>query len=273
MWVSVHAFYHGNLDVLLLDAVRPLVAELRERRLIDGYFFLRYWDGGQHLRLRLDSTVDGEVERLALDRLRRYLAANPAADFAGMDRYPDLAASYAAGEGVTDYLREPMPNNTVHAIPYRPETERYGEGAALAAVERHFVESSRIALGLIAAGATRDQRHTVALAATLLAWRTGRPRQTGIIPELERRYLAGRSGLHEIAKRTKEIADGVSSFPASGALSSWWRSIGAAPNDRVADMCAHLLCNRLGLTIADERYVRYLAARIAAETLHSLGGR
>jgi hypothetical protein len=275
MWVSVHAFYHGNLDLLLLDAVRPLVQELRQRRLIDGFFFLRYWDGGQHLRLRLlaESTMDREVERLALERLRGFVEANPAEDFAELDRYPEYAATFAAAEGVTEYLRTPMTNNTVHVIEYQPETDRYGVGEALSAVERHFVESSRIALGLIGAGLTRDQRHTVALSALLLAWRAGEPRRAEPAPEFEPRYLAMRDTLHTIANRMAEIAGGTSALPASGALSSWWRSINAVPDRRVTDICAHLLCNRLGLSIADERYVRYLAARTAAETLRPTGER
>jgi hypothetical protein len=268
MWVSVHAFYHGNLDTLLLDAVRPLVTDLRRRELIDGFFFLRYWDGGQHLRLRLSSTVD--TEAIALGHLRRYLAAHPAEDFLELDRYPEFAARFAQAEGVADYLREPMPNNTVHAIPYRPETERYGDGESLAAVERHFVESSRIALGVIAAGTTRDERHTAALAAILLA---GRPRPVAPASEFEPRYLAMRGSLQTLAARVAEIADGTSSLPSTGALTSWWRSISALPDRRVADICAHLLCNRLGLTIADERYVRYLAARIAEETPMPVGER
>lgn len=275
MWVSVHAFYHGNLDLLLLDAVRPLVQDLRRRRLIDGFFFLRYWDGGQHLRLRLrtESTVDKEVEHLALERLRGFIEANPAEDLGNLHLYPEYAAKFARAEGVTDYLRTPMPNNTVHAIEYRPETDRYGDGEALSAVERHFVESSRIALGLIGAGLTRDQRHTVALSALLLAWRAGEPRRVEPAEEFESRYLAMRATLHTIADRMAEIADGTSALPPSGALSSWWRSINAVPDRRVTDICAHLLCNRLGLTIADERYVRYLAARTAAETLRPTGER
>jgi hypothetical protein len=263
-WVSVHVFYHGELDVLLTDAVRPLTDDLRRRGLIDGFFFLRYWDGGKHLRVRLrSSTVDDPVEELALAALRRYLAACPSPDFPDLDGYPAAAAAYAEAEGVTDYLREPMPNNTAHAIAYVPETERYGQ--FLAAAEQHFVESSRIALGLITAGTTKDQRHTAALSALLLTWWGGKIRRPAPNPGYAQRYAAQRDALGTIAARMDGIARGTSDLPESGALSSWWRSIRAIGDRRVADLCAHLLCNRLGLSIGDEQYVRYLAARAALD--------
>jgi Lantibiotic biosynthesis dehydratase C-term len=81
------------------------------------------------------------------------------------------------------------------------------------------------------------------------------------------RYLAHRQALRTLTLRVAEVADGTSTLPASGALTTWWRSIGAVPSRRVADLCAHLLCNRPGLTYTEERYVRQLAARAAADNL------
>jgi hypothetical protein len=268
-WASVHAFYHGDLDMLLLDGVRPLVAELRERALIDGFFFLRYWDGGPHLRIRLSAPADEpEVHRLALRRLREYLHVHPSTDLPEAARYPAEAARRAAEEGLTEYLREPMPNNTVHAIAYHPETNRYGTGAALSTVERHFVESSRIAVGLIDAGLTSDQRHTTAFSAILLTWHAERLRPPPPHPEHEARYLRTRASLHTLAGRMAEIVAGTSGLAPHGALTAWWRSIRTVSDRRAADLCAHLFCNRLGIGPREEQYLRYLAAR----TLTSEGG-
>ncbi len=260
-WVSIHAYYHGDLDVLLREAVRPLVAEFRAAGLIDGYFFLRYWDGGPHLRVRLSTGTGRDVEARALDHLRGYLAARPSADLPGADRYPREAARRAAAEGLTDYLRVPVPNNTARPVAYRPEHHRYGYGAALAAVERHFVESSRIALGLVTAGLTRDRRHAAAFAAIILGWHGQRLRP----PDHDDRYEAGyprlRDGLHRLADQMAMVATGTTTLPAGGALRAWHRTIGSVPDPRVADLCTHLFCNRLGVGPAEERYLRYLAAR------------
>src|SRR4051812_9895077 len=80
-WVSAHVFYHENLDALLTDAAGPLVAELAGRGLAGAAFFLRYWDGGPHLRFRAlptDPAHRAEVERVIAERFEKYLAENPA---------------------------------------------------------------------------------------------------------------------------------------------------------------------------------------------------
>lgn len=264
-WASIHAFYHGDLDVLLLDGVRPLVDDLRGAGLVDGFFFLRYWDGGPHLRIRLSVPDGHDVESVALLRLRAYLRNWPSTDLPDTARYPEAAARRAADEGITGYLRAPMPNNSALAIPYRPEHDRYGDGEALATVERHFVESSRIALGLIAAGLTRDQRITAAFVATALTWH-GRPRTAPPHDdEHEARYARMRDRLRHLAGQAARVADGTSDLSAHGAFAAWWQTIGTLPDRRVADLCTHLFCNRLGIGPAEERYVRYLTARTLSD--------
>jgi hypothetical protein len=261
-WTSVHAFYHGDLDVLLRQAVRPLLDELRQASLIDGYFFLRYWEGGPHLRLRLSAPArPGHVRELALRRLRDYLAVSPSKDIPDLGRYPAEAARQAAAEGVVDYLRELMPNNTAREIAYRPEHDRYGHGEQLAAVERHFVESSRIALGLVAAGMSPGRRHTAAFSAILLSWNGAAVTAPHPDTDHEVRYQRRRANLHDLARRVAEIADGVSAMPTNGALTAWWRTVSTLPDRSIADLCTHLFCNRIGIGPGEERYLRYLAAR------------
>ncbi|WP_327287163.1 lantibiotic dehydratase C-terminal domain-containing protein [Streptomyces sp. NBC_01198] len=264
-WVSLHAFHHGDLDVLLLDGVRPLVDDLRRAALIDGFFYLRYWDGGPHLRVRLRTARDAEVTGIALGALRGYLRDHPAAD-RPQPGYPAQSARLAAAEGVTDHLRTPEPNNTVRAVAYRPETGRYGEGVSLAAAERHFGESSRIALGLIAAGADRGQRQIAAFAALVLAWQgLPRPPVPPADPATEagddEAYRGNVTLLHDVAAAAARIAAGTSPLPDDGALTAWWRTVSSLPEPGVRDICAHLFCNRLGVGPREEHRLRRLAYR------------
>lgn len=265
-WVSLHAFYHGDLDVLLLDGVRPLVDDLRRAALIDGFFYLRYWDGGPHLRIRLRSPHDADVTDIALGALRDYLRDHPAADRPQPGDYAAQAARLAAAEGIADHLRTPVPNNTVRAIAYRPETARYGEGASLAAAERHFGESSRIALGLIAAGANRGQRQIAAFAALVLAWHGLRPppappeNPAGDGSE-EAAHQDNASLLHDVAAAAAGIPAGTSALPEGAALTAWWRTVSTLPEPAVRDICAHLFCNRLGIGPREEHRLRRLARR------------
>jgi len=264
-WASIHAYYHGDLDVLLVEGLRPIVDDLHGAGFIDGFFFLRYWDGGPHLRIRLSVPRGHDVESVMLIRLRAYLAVRPSRDLPELGRYPEEAARRATEEGVTEYLRAPMPNNSAYAIAYRPEHDRYGYGEELATVERHFVESSRIALGLVAAGLTRDQRHTAAFVAMALTWH-GRPRAAPAHDdEHEARYARMRDRLHHLAGEATRVADGTSDLSVHGAFAAWWQTIGTLPDRRVADLCTHLFCNRLGIGPAEERYVRYLTARTLSD--------
>ena len=52
-WLSLHFFHHGDLDRLLVECVGPLVLALKREGAIAESFFLRYWNGGPHIRLRL----------------------------------------------------------------------------------------------------------------------------------------------------------------------------------------------------------------------------
>src|SRR5215218_9452764 len=80
-WISVHVFYSSNGNPLLADGVAPLVARLRARGLISRYFFIRYWLGGPHVRLRLlpaEAAGADEVKAVAEADLRAFLARRPA---------------------------------------------------------------------------------------------------------------------------------------------------------------------------------------------------
>ena len=52
-WVSLHLFYHDNPMPLLVECVQPMIKELYARHLLQRFFFIRYWQGGPHIRLRL----------------------------------------------------------------------------------------------------------------------------------------------------------------------------------------------------------------------------
>lgn len=164
-WVSLHAFHTGPLDGLVLGAVAPVVEELRTEGLLHRWFFLRYWEGGMHLRLRLlaGPGAAGQVSARATEALREYLAAHPSPAGSGLPDYPALAAALAAQEHRSTYERVARPQDSVAAIRYEPETDVYGTGTALAAVEAHFTDSSRLALGVLRDAEPADRRRALAL--------------------------------------------------------------------------------------------------------------
>jgi len=317
-WVSSHIFYQDSLDRLLVHVVAPLVDECAASELAREFFFLRYWDGGHHLRLRLlpvPGVRRADVQRLISERFGGYLARHPSPDRLSQQEYARSARVLARRENVPSCAARPYPNNSVSFIAYRREHDRYGHGAAIQAVERHFAESSRIALRVVTMGASADQRAAAAVALILVTWFIGNSDPGRLmtwmadrdkdLPDPERaghKPLAACAGRHlvhtiDLARRMRVLAAAVTGLPAEGTLVDWARSIGdlraalaaqiAAgaftapsrsrgieggsavldPDDGVLpvlDICAHLICNRLGVSPVTEAALRKLAAQSVA---------
>lgn len=178
-WLSFHIFHGGDLDRLLLDGVRPALDEWTASGAIDGFFFVRFWNGGPHLRLRLAApgeTAD-ETGRSARATLQAWVTANPGpapSPDAYVARLAEMEPVHArlretAGPGDLPALGiepfEPLqPPDRVQERPWTFETLRYGGAGARAGVLEHFQASSALALRIVAG--TRDRwpaRQTLAL--------------------------------------------------------------------------------------------------------------
>jgi thiopeptide-type bacteriocin biosynthesis protein len=104
-WVAYHIFSHSRPgDEVLLGIVLPVVRELWGRRRFDRFFFIRYEEGGPHIRLRFLCSSEDREEIDAT--LKRYVIEF----FAQADRVDSA--------------------DRVIESPFEPETQRYG-GAEL----------------------------------------------------------------------------------------------------------------------------------------------
>jgi hypothetical protein len=168
-WVGVHVFHRGDQDLLVTRAVAPLCDELSRTGRVRGWFFLRYWEGGPHVRLRLLAKTPTSAIRAAVVRAcAQHLADHPSPpDEWSQHEYEAVARRRAEGERLDRWDRRLRPVDTVEFIAYEPEHHAYGEGRALRAVERHFTDSSRIAVRLLAA--PPDRRAGAALAMLTVA--------------------------------------------------------------------------------------------------------
>lgn len=130
IWISSHLFY-TNLNYLLKYGVHPLVIKLKKEKLIDQYFFIRYWEKGPHIRLRLLVSVKNitNVEEILKSFFSNFFKLNP-----------------SIRQNNSNNL---LPNNSLHFIEYIPEVERYGGEHAIKVAEKHFQDSSEIVLNLI----------------------------------------------------------------------------------------------------------------------------
>ncbi|MEU7057401.1 thiopeptide-type bacteriocin biosynthesis protein [Streptomyces sp. NPDC046197] len=313
-WVCAHIFYDTDQDALLTGCVRPLVRELTDARVVQRWFFLRYWEGGPHVRLRLlprhedDRTL---VEKRLLEQVRAFLARTPSADVVDRSRFAEVARGLAGLEGRSGHDQAVRPNNSVELLPYEREHGDYGYGPAVAAVERHFHESSELALSVVAAGTTVDQRALLAFDLVVgvfalcdevreqWARHGGPPLPFGSGPEapdveeryrvqgpqLRRRALRAWQGTREGGDRgqraywaasVRRLREALHTLEDSGGFASQWAdSPLAAPlnlagtahpaTSLVLLRCAHLVNNRLGLTLWQENQLRFLVGRVLSD--------
>ncbi|MFI7230555.1 thiopeptide-type bacteriocin biosynthesis protein [Nonomuraea angiospora] len=161
-WVALHVFYASDANPIVVEAVRPLVRRLRQDGLIGGWFFIKYWQEGPHLRVRfkpVSPAAREEVTRRAVNAIEEFLRRRPALYETDSEALGDLYKKmYLAEYGEESWNeqygadgRMPFrPNNSIALLPYEPELGRYGGEAGIRIAEWHFEQSSDLVAQLLA---------------------------------------------------------------------------------------------------------------------------
>jgi thiopeptide-type bacteriocin biosynthesis protein len=155
-------------DRVLTDVAAPAVESVGDR----PWFFIRYWQGGPHLRLRigdLDARSFERVEWVLRERLSVVGRLAPGEEpVAGAD-YRREAARHATVEAGRDRTVEELRAPGVYRSTYEPEFDRYGGADLMPRTERLFRLSSELVLALIPHVRDVRQRWLLALRATVSA--------------------------------------------------------------------------------------------------------
>lgn len=291
-WESLHVFAHGDrstADHLYLAAA----AEGRravEGGLATGWFALRYWEGGPHVRLRLRDARPGAADAVA-DRLAALTGTLPGA--APLD--PGAFYAHTADPDGARNLGW-QPSGTVLRPAYRPETGRYGGPRALPLGEELFQLSSEVAAAVLPAVLAGTSRTGAALG--LLAGHVAGLLDAGFdeytVAAVLRRYalswaaLPGAPRVDVAAARSRAEAEhdrrpeqfraavdrlrGLGG-EAAGLPGRWAAAV--APYARGLEALGddlhhgpwpaltsqwHMLANRLGVPVADEAFLAWLAS-------------
>jgi thiopeptide-type bacteriocin biosynthesis protein len=157
------------LDRVVTDVIAPVVAGDAGGR---PWFFIRYWQAGPHLRLRigdLDERSVASVEQSLAERLEVAGRLAPDEEPVTQAEYQAGAEQVAAGERGTDrVVRELLPPG-VHRARYEPEYDRYGGRDLMERTERLFELSSELVIALLPRLSGAGTRAAAALRATLSA--------------------------------------------------------------------------------------------------------
>ncbi len=300
-WYAVHAYSTGDADALLREGLAPFLRS-EPGAAVRSWFFLRYWRGGPHLRIRLLLDPAEAAETLAGVSESIRTAMPPGGAYDPAQRLA-VARRLAELEG-TDPGTEIVADGTVRIEPYEPEYAKYGGSDGVRIAEELFFASSRVALAAIVADES-FARSRVGLAFVMtmaaLAAVFREPRRVAdflngafalwrryVKSEVLDRWAAGASPspqLHATVRRL--FAAEPSGEPATPRLlDEWQRAVVRAmaafdelspqPADRVSAGSSwtarefvllnylHTHCNRLGTAPAQEAYIAYAGSCAAA---------
>jgi thiopeptide-type bacteriocin biosynthesis protein len=155
-WIALHAFYHGDMDTLVTESVR-YVAELQRRGVVREFFFVRYWNGGPHLRLRLSL---GDAEGIGLAKAVRQdiedlMRCQPGGQMSAEAYNEHAGEMLSAGKRIVNNGQLPyeeaeplQKGDSVQVRPYSFDSDRYGNTQSI--TEGHFCRSSEMAAFIVA---------------------------------------------------------------------------------------------------------------------------
>ncbi|WP_257139007.1 thiopeptide-type bacteriocin biosynthesis protein [Streptomyces sp. rh34] len=273
-WLSLHCFLRSapeNVDAFLTEDVAPLLDGLVAEGEATGWFYIRYDEGGHHLRIRVRGVAKARAASL-----------------------PAIVARSAGRLPVADYARGQAEHAEVRVERYVPETGRYGGPEALPVAEEVFVLSSRVAVRAVRdtpLGSARlalgiDLAHATALACgmdrlTAAQWlrrHAASWRWAENVPLLGPQHVHARVNSvyalqrEALTTRARAVRQALEDGTGAGTPSDWYdgvrdadRALGAASpavsRPQIWASQLHMLFNRLGIAPDEERAVCRLAAR------------
>lgn len=146
-WKSYRVYYqfqpgYDGLILLLAEQLERLAALGR----ISKWFFLRYWEDGPHIRVRY--LMDGELDEEELfDKVRAYIQRYPSIRKLSKEEY--FQGHKFDGEPLELQNLDWYEEGEIISKPYEPEVERYGGASLMPLAESLFMESSRLAAGIL----------------------------------------------------------------------------------------------------------------------------
>lgn len=285
-WRAWHIFFQSteSLDRMLVEGLLP---EVRHLTSDVGFFFLRYWENGPHIRARFRGLDDEQFVALG-DRLR--IRAEPI--IATTQSFPEQPPVGYPTERWENNLRlKRFAPGTTAEIMYEPEFRRYGGRHALPINEHLFDASSRLSLIIIEKTlAAQERRISIALTLTATAIAQVVADRHQLAEFLEgmkgywRSYISDATAIEEQAQRSFSAAShelrsmvSLNGVPSSAPqpLAERWRQI-LAPH--FAEMRAlatdHLLVHPLtGVPPEDPAELESALQNIMLSQIHMMNNR
>lgn len=143
-WKALHLFIHDISfhNVFLVEYLKPEIERMEQTSLLKQFFYISYWQGGNHIRFRYKShrpkQVEAEVKACFASFQSCYKPVYVLSKTAYYELYSDNKEQVEDLTWVND--------RTVQAMEYEPEFQRYGGSSCMVHNEALFSISSRYAL-------------------------------------------------------------------------------------------------------------------------------
>lgn len=145
MWKALHIFYYDKQDQLLYEGVFPIMRKYN----IKKFFFIRYWERGPHIRLRINIEENTLFEAIKKE-IGMYVSLHRSIIRFSETQYINEAYRYAKKEEIDINTMDGLiPNNTVCEMKYIPEIDKYHGEKGVSIAEEEFCFSSFLALNII----------------------------------------------------------------------------------------------------------------------------
>ena len=146
-WRAIHFYIHDIKfhTIFLTKYLKPLIAELQQKRILRRYFYIIYWQGGNHIRFRYVSDREQEAKELLIRCYQEFLQSYVPGEVLDEATYYRIYANNK--EQVTQL--QWVADGQYLEIPYEPEYTRYGGTRALSYSENVFQCSSDYALCIL----------------------------------------------------------------------------------------------------------------------------
>lgn len=259
-------------DRVLSEVIGPVVDTVPAR----PWFFIRYWQAGPHLRLRIGDLEDAERDRVEELLAERFAEAGQPAEGEEpirAEEYGQSAARMTVGESGRNRFVEDLLPPGVHRAVYEPEVERYGGPELMPRTERLFQLSSELVRAMMPHAQSQTRRAVMALRATISAAASlgdGLEQAHYYARGVESwsRYVADYGHSAEQIAQICHISDEVAAVGAKfhtgehGPFAGWYRELSALCAEvrrrttrhpgEILSSHVHMLHNRLGLRMHEE---------------------
>ncbi|MCC6864525.1 MAG: hypothetical protein IT280_00020 [Ignavibacteria bacterium] len=153
-WISLYLYYEEPWDRFISTTINNYVNLLFKKKLISKFFFVRYWELGPHVRLRLKVENKADiinVTNMSMKYFSEFFRENPSIR-------RDL--SFIDSNKLID-------NNLVVERQYEPETENYGGKDFMDISESIFFSSSKAVISAIKANPKIDYSSKIGISILL----------------------------------------------------------------------------------------------------------